>query len=184
MEDIISTFQSYNEVLSKEQETKEAIRKVTKEIDQKIREMKTILGLVHTGNTDVIALCGRVKAIFPNLKTDFTELMRISAQNKEYYQYRDFWKQALSQLVFIAGMVKFLEEEQLITLREVEVLLGLPGVKGLETPTQVSGSQPSASSLSDPALAAFAIEIVDYLYGLCFLPGELVCLPFPVLTQK
>ena len=52
LEAVVNMFAGYNDNLAKEGELKDAIRKVTKEIDGKCREMKTILGQIHSGRTD------------------------------------------------------------------------------------------------------------------------------------
>jgi hypothetical protein len=52
LEAVVNMFTGYNDALAKEGELKDAIRKVTKEIDAKCREMKTILGQIHSGRTD------------------------------------------------------------------------------------------------------------------------------------
>ncbi|ELR14338.1 translin [Acanthamoeba castellanii str. Neff] len=156
LEAVVNMFAGYNDNLAKEGELKDAIRKVTKEIDGKCREMKTILGQIHSGRTDVAAVCARARAFVPGLKANFAELKEVAQKNKHYYQYREFWKNAQSTIVFLVGLVQFLEDGRLISLREVEEMLDLPGE------VEAEGAQSS-----------FAIDIPDFLYGLAMIPNEL-----------
>ncbi len=195
LEAVVNMFAGYNDNLAKEGELKDAIRKVTKEIDGKCREMKTILGQIHSGRTDgtpillgthqllsqgcinamrclfvhllhlllqslggggtpVAAVCARARAFVPGLKANFAELKEVAQKNKHYYQYatlrcappcalcatsnsqrlalrdglplpryREFWKNAQSTIVFLVGLVQFLEDGRLVSLREVEEML-------------------------------------------------------------
>lgn len=47
-----------------------------------------------------------------------------AAHHHRVERYREFWKNSLSTIVFLVGLVQFLEDSRLISLKEVEELLG------------------------------------------------------------
>jgi len=155
MEAVVAMFATFNEALTKETELKDSIRNITKEIDRKCREMKTTLGLIHSARTDTAAVCARTRVFLSSLKEDFKQLKEVTKEHKDYYQFREFWKNSFSTIVFLVGVVRFLEDGQLISLEEVENLLGL------------------SHEASDSASPAFVIEISEFLYGLTLIPSEL-----------
>jgi len=152
-EEINKVFQSFNDVLVKEQETKEAIRKVTNDIDLKCRQMKSVLHQIHSRHSNMATVCAKAREYIPGIKKGFAELQILLADHDQATRYRDNWKQMLSQFTFLVSLIEWLESGALITQSEVEALLCFPTDKS--------------------SVSAFNVELVDYLYGLCFLPNEL-----------
>jgi len=150
--EINSIFQAFNDVLMKEQETKESIRKVTNDIELRLRQMKSILHQIHSRHSDLKTVCGKAKESIPSINKGFSELQLLLHDQEQATRYKDNWKQILSQFTFLVCLIQWLENGTLLTQSQVEELLGFP---------------------SDQVQSVFRVELVDYLYGLCFLPNEL-----------
>ena len=55
-------------VILSEQETKESIRRVTNDIELRIRQMKSNLHQIHSRHSDIQAVCTKVKDSTPAIK--------------------------------------------------------------------------------------------------------------------
>jgi len=115
--------------------------------------MKSQLHLIHSSHSDISTVCAKAMEHVPAIKKAFTELQVLLADNDQAIRYRDNWKQSLSQFTFLVSLIAWLEHGTLLTPLQAEELLGFPTDK--------------------QKLSPFRVEIVDYLYGLCFLPNEL-----------
>jgi len=83
---------------------------------------------------------------------DFFARLQVIVKAESYFKYHVHWKYAITQIVYITSLIHWIEKKQLITINEIEIVLGL------------SGKSQSNS---------FCIELEDYLLGLCNLPSEL-----------
>lgn len=93
-------------------------------------------------------------------------------------RYREFWKNAQSTIVFLVGLVQFLEDGRLVSLREVEEMLDRTRASpysAQRTPplSNFAGAVPGEVE-AEGAQSSFAIDIPDFLYGLAMIPNELV----------
>lgn len=103
-------------------------------------------------------------------------------------RYREFWKNAQSTIVFLVGLVQFLEDGRLISLREVEEMLdrtcappnspsfassiGFVATADAKDPSHFAAVPGEVEA--EGAQSSFAIDIPDFLYGLAMIPNELV----------
>jgi len=142
-------FQQFSKSLEKETETREEIKKMTKEIEQIVRQISVVMQQIHEKIDKVAAICKRAKDLMQSLRISFAKLQSI-VKPDQYYKYHDHWKFAVSQIVSLCALISFLESGTLVTIPEVELLLGVPGEN-----------------------AAFCVELEDYLLGLCNVPNDL-----------
>jgi len=143
-------FQTFIGTIEKDNEMREEIKKVTKEVEVLCRRAMASLMNVHSRNPDLPAICTQTKEIFPKLRSQFASLKSV-LEPHQYFKYRDMWKQHLHQVVYIAAFTQWLENNTLITFKEVNELF--------------------VESTED--FAGITIELEDYLIGLSALPNEL-----------
>uniref|UniRef100_A0A0K8R7K9 Translin n=1 Tax=Ixodes ricinus TaxID=34613 RepID=A0A0K8R7K9_IXORI len=149
MSDIFLSFQQY---LETEQDLREEIRVVVRELEQTARGILTILQGIHQpdGLSKIPELCQKSKAAFANVKNQF-QVLKSKVPENQYYRFHDHWRFVSQRLVFLAALTTYLESETLIQREEVAAMLGVcvDHNKG------------------------FHIDLDDYLSGLLMLADEL-----------
>jgi len=148
MNNVTTIFLDLTQKLDKESQLRDEIKKVTKEIEGNTRQIISILQQVHSNLDKVQDICTSVRNLFNPIKEEILKLQEI-IKNEPVFKYHDLWKLSISQLVFSGSFIFWLEERKLITITEVDSLIGV----------SKNGS--------------LSIEIEDYLFGLCSLPNEL-----------
>ena len=122
----LTMFASFQSFIETEQETKENIRNVIRDLEQKQREMMAVIqGVHHKASKDNIhTLCSNVRAKFPPVITD---LQRLIAQIPagQYYRYHDHWRLVIQQFVFLVAFITYLEKEELVSREEAAAALDL-----------------------------------------------------------
>ncbi|KAM7313456.1 putative secreted salivary gland peptide [Ixodes scapularis] len=123
MSDIFLSFQQY---LETEQDLREEIRVVVRELEQTARGILTILQGIHQpdGLSKIPELCQKSKAAFANVKNQF-QVLKSKVPENQYYRFHDHWRFVSQRLVFLAALTTYLESETLIQREEVAAMLGV-----------------------------------------------------------
>eukprot|EP01122_Echinamoeba_exundans_P007605 TRINITY_DN2370_c0_g1_i1.p1 TRINITY_DN2370_c0_g1~~TRINITY_DN2370_c0_g1_i1.p1 ORF type:complete len:246 (+),score=55.80 TRINITY_DN2370_c0_g1_i1:3-740(+) len=146
-------FEGFSKAIEDEIEGKDKIKSHLKAIDISIRHATVHAQQIHNNHKNVAGVLEKLDGAFPVWKDAFAELQKC-VNGENYYKFIGLWKNQIQQIVFISAFYRYLDSETLISIPEVEKLLGLPGKKP-----------------DDPC--AWAVELEDYLLGVSFLPAEL-----------
>eukprot|EP01112_Ceratiomyxa_fruticulosa_P007874 TRINITY_DN2049_c0_g1_i1.p1 TRINITY_DN2049_c0_g1~~TRINITY_DN2049_c0_g1_i1.p1 ORF type:complete len:246 (-),score=43.39 TRINITY_DN2049_c0_g1_i1:39-776(-) len=157
-------FAQFSSVLEEENKYREEIKVVTKEIESLARTLQSTIQLTHLRGADIPVICAKCTQVYPQIAQLFTKLKSF-LKPEVYFKYRDHWKQSISNLVFVACFVHWLQYNTLLSIPEVEALFGLSW-------TYPANVTPSATP-SNPPVGTFCVELEDYLFGLTFIPSEL-----------
>ncbi|XP_026281261.1 translin isoform X1 [Frankliniella occidentalis] len=154
--DMNSIFAAFQDHINVEQDLREEIRQVNKDIDQKTREIQTTLQIIHHEGgllksfESVPECCSLARKLFLDVKSGFSKLSSIVPDN-EYYRFHDHWRFSIQRLAFLGALTIYLESGQMAMIEEVAQLLGV-------TTKREEG---------------FHIDLEDYLMGLLQLASEL-----------
>ncbi|CAG9857699.1 unnamed protein product [Phyllotreta striolata] len=145
--DIFTPFQDY---VNSEQETREEIRKIMKDIESPLREIITILQVIHHARDieQVHAAILSARQTFEIVRKGFDRLDKIVPAG-QYYRYNDHWRFATQRLCSLAALIVFLEKGVLINK---------------ETTAEILGANDKAN---------IHLDLEDYLIGLLNLATEL-----------
>jgi len=119
-------FLAFNKSLEQEADTREEIKKVVKEIDQTCRQIIAILQQLHSKMDQVNELCKKSKEMLEPVRNHFTKIQSIITPEL-YFKYHDHWRFVITQIVFICALMRWLENGTLISIQEIESLIGVPG---------------------------------------------------------
>ncbi|PSN50504.1 Translin [Blattella germanica] len=149
MSDIFSAFQDY---LSAEQELREEIRTIVKDIEQTAREILTTLQSIHHegGVQEIPTKCQQARVMFDTLKGGYGNLAK-KIPADQYYRYHDHWRFVIQRSAFLAALTVYLESGQLAPKDQVAQMLGV----------KVSRED------------GFHLDLEDYLMGLLQLSSEM-----------
>uniref|UniRef100_A0A915K424 Translin n=1 Tax=Romanomermis culicivorax TaxID=13658 RepID=A0A915K424_ROMCU len=138
-------FSSFKEEMEQEQQRRDQIREVVRLLDQKSRDIVTILQKVHqsNGNKQVIEICQKAKEAFDAIRTDYCKLTALVPENEyfkyflsicsptcdksttAFYRYNDHFRFLNQRLAYLAAMIKYLESDQMISLEEAAAFIGV-----------------------------------------------------------
>uniref|UniRef100_T1JBZ9 Translin n=1 Tax=Strigamia maritima TaxID=126957 RepID=T1JBZ9_STRMM len=149
---ITEIFQSYQEYINAEQDLREEIRVVVRELEHTSREILAVIQMIHQdqGPDKLPLVCAQARDLFEKAKNKYKELSD-KIPKEQYYRFHDHWRFANQRFVFLVATVVYLEHERLVTREEIADILGL-------------------SVRSDDG---FHLELDDYLMGLLSLASEL-----------
>jgi len=149
MTEIFTSFQDY---LHSEQNMREEIRNIVKEIEKNAREILTALQVIHqeNGAHEVSNSCLKARQLFEDVRTNYKKLAEIVPAG-QYYRFNDHWRYVTQRLCFLAALLVYLEVGVLVSINTVAEILGVQ-------------SQPANG---------FHLDIEDYLMGLLQLCSEL-----------
>ncbi|CAH2011053.1 unnamed protein product [Acanthoscelides obtectus] len=121
--EIFTPFQDY---INAEQDIREEIRKIMKDIEKPLREITTILQVIHREpNCEQLnAACLNARQIFEEVRQGYAALDNIIPAN-QYYRYNDHWRFATQRLCFLAALVVFIETGILISKETAAEILGI-----------------------------------------------------------
>lgn len=145
-------FQSYQEYMTAEQDLREEIRLVVRDLEHTAREILAIIQGIHQeqGLKEVHNICAQARKLFETGKSQFKELSD-KVPTDQYFRFHDHWRFATQRFVFLTAMVVYLESGCLVTRQQLTDILGL-FVKPED---------------------GFHLELDDYLMGLLSLSSEL-----------
>ncbi|CAH1116793.1 unnamed protein product [Phaedon cochleariae] len=145
--DIFSPFQEY---VNSEQDIREEIRKIMKDVEKPLREIVTLLQIIHHDNNceQVHSACLNARKMFDDVRQGFDSLDKI-VPSGQYYRYNDHWRFATQRLCFLAALIVFLEKGIMINKETTADILGVNGKLNIH------------------------LDLEDYLMGLLNLASEL-----------
>ncbi|KAF5299575.1 hypothetical protein FQR65_LT09380 [Abscondita terminalis] len=155
MSNIIMTeiFTSFQDYLNSEQNIREEIRQIVKEIEKNAREILTVLQLIHHENSGqeskVSTSCYKARLLFEEVRNNYKKLSEVVPPG-QYYRFNDHWKYVTQRLCFLASLTVFLEVGILVSISTVAEILGV----------STNNSE-------------FHLDLEDYLMGLLQLCSEL-----------
>ncbi|KAF2896381.1 hypothetical protein ILUMI_09796 [Ignelater luminosus] len=154
MSNIIMTeiFTSFQDYLHSEQNVREEIRNIVKEIEKNAREILTVLQIIHqeNGAQQTSSSCLKARQLFEEVRENYKKLSAI-VPSGQYYRFNDHWRYVTQRLCFLAALTVFLEVGILVSINTVAEILGV----------KVQASE------------GFHLDLEDYLMGLLQLCSEL-----------
>ncbi|XP_069703496.1 translin [Periplaneta americana] len=149
MSEIFTSFQDY---LNTEQELREEIRTIVKDIEQSAREVLTTLQSIHHegGIQEIPTSCQKARVLYEAIKNGYQKLADKIPMD-QYYRYHDHWRFVTQRCAFLASLTVYLESGQLASRETVAEMMGLC-VRREE---------------------GFHLDLEDYLMGLLQLSSEM-----------
>ncbi|XP_056641404.1 translin [Diorhabda sublineata] len=147
---IKNIFTPFQDHINEEQDTREEMRKIVKEIEKPLREIITILQVIHHEKDveKMHAACINARKTFEEVRQGYDSLNKLIPAG-QYYRYNDHWRFATQRLCYLAGLIIFLEKGILIDKETAASILGLSNQSNLH------------------------LDLEDYLMGLLNLASEL-----------
>jgi len=146
--------------LERESHIREKIRDEVVELEKKIRSMTGTMNKIHsTLPKDVPALINTVKPTLQMCRSHSARLAELVPPN-QFWRWKELWAKHLQSAVFVAALIQFLESGTLLSLPDINRILGLE------------------EEWND----RFYIQIEDYLHGLISLINELSRLAVNMVT--
>ncbi|KAB0804728.1 hypothetical protein PPYR_01698 [Photinus pyralis] len=149
MSEIFTSFQDY---LHSEQNMREEIRNIVKEIEKYAREILTVLQVIHQENSgpEIGASCHKARQLFEEVRANYKKLGAVIPPG-QYYRFNDHWRYVTQRLCFLAALTVFLEAGFLVSMSTVAEILGI----------------------NMQAREGFHLDLEDYLMGILQLCSEL-----------
>lgn len=152
---ITEIFDSYQNYLSDEEEIREEIRGIVRDIEKSSREILMILQNIHNEseteeNIIVSQYCAKSRDLLEDVRKNYARLAK-TVPKDQYYRYNDHWRFVTQKLCFLVSLIVYLEIQNLVSK---EVVAEVIGVK---------------NNRED----GFHLDLEDYLMGLLQLAAEL-----------
>ncbi|XP_018569710.1 translin [Anoplophora glabripennis] len=147
---IANIFSPFQEYINSEQDVREEIRKIMKDIEKPLREITTVLQVIHH-DQDIEKMhraCLKARELFDDVRKGY-EALNSTVPPGQYYRYNDHWRFATQRLCFLAALIIFLEKGILIDKETTSQILGVNGKTNIH------------------------LDLEDYLMGLLNLASEL-----------
>ncbi|CAG4963987.1 unnamed protein product [Colias eurytheme] len=159
---IINTiFGEFQKSLDQEQELREVIRGICKDVDQISREATTVLQVIHHDEAAVSAACLKARELFEKANAGYGKLKEV-VPAAEYYKYQDHWRFMTQRYCYLISLTIWLETGILATHETVASVLGVS---------------------AEESKNGFHLDIEDYLVGLLNLCTELSRLAVNSVTR-
>ncbi|KAJ3647352.1 hypothetical protein Zmor_019236 [Zophobas morio] len=119
-------FTPFQESINSEQDVREEIRNIMKDIEKSLREIVTTLQIIHRtlNGEEISAACFTARSLFNVVQKGFEKLDSVIPEG-QYYRYNDHWRYATQRLCFLAALVVFLEKGFLVDKVTTAQILGL-----------------------------------------------------------
>ncbi|KAL0099208.1 hypothetical protein PUN28_020051 [Cardiocondyla obscurior] len=153
---ITEMFNSFQDSLNNEQEVREQIRVIVKNIEKSSRDILMIMQNIHTvdqtmeDNIIVSKYCFKAREIFGEVRIQYASLAKI-VPSYQYYRYHDQWRFITQRLCFLVALVIYFEVNLLVDKKTVAEILGVKNNKE----------------------DGFHLDLEDFLLGLLQLSAEL-----------
>ncbi|RZC36299.1 Translin domain containing protein [Asbolus verrucosus] len=121
---IESIFTPFQESINSEQDVREEIRNIMKDIERSLREIITALQIIHRSLKGEETACWTARKLFEDVRAGFDKLNSVVPEG-QYYRYNDHWRYATQRLCFLAALVVFLEKGFLIDKVTTAQIVGL-----------------------------------------------------------
>jgi len=150
--EIESQFELFQKEISDDFELREEIRTTVRELEQKAREILTVMQKIHQANgvAKIGEFCGKSREFFGDVKKSYSNLAK-KIPAKEYFKYHDNFRFVNQRLAQLAALIIYLESEKMASREEVAKMMGV------------------AVKRED----GFHLDLEDYLTGLLYLAGDL-----------
>ncbi|CAG4957918.1 unnamed protein product [Parnassius apollo] len=158
---IHTIFSEFQKNLDKEQELREVIRNICKEVDSISRKTTTVLQVIHYNESGIAPACLQAREMFEEAKAGYTKL-KDAVPPTDYYKYQDHWKFMTQRYCYLISLTIWLEKGIIATHETVAEVLGISAVEEKE---------------------GFHLDIEDYLVGLLNLCSELSRLAVNSVTR-
>ncbi|XP_043505457.1 translin [Polistes fuscatus] len=154
-EEVSQIFNAFQDYLNNEQEIREEIRLIVREIEKSARDILMILQNIHNENSMeeniiVSQYCAKARELFEDVRKQYAELAKIVPKD-QYYRFNDQWRFVTQRLCFLASLTVYLEVKILATKDTVAEILGIK------------------NNRED----GFHLDLEDFLMGLLQLSAEL-----------
>ncbi|XP_050296812.1 translin [Anthonomus grandis grandis] len=145
--DVFAPFQNH---ITAEQDIREVIRNIMKDVEKSLREIVIVLQVIHSENNCEYIHQAILKAreLFKDVQTGFDALDKVVPPG-QYYRFNDHWRYSTQRLCFLAALIVFLEKGILIDQLTAAQILGVHGKQNIQ------------------------LDLDDYLMGLLNLATEL-----------
>ncbi|XP_035735698.1 translin-like [Vespa mandarinia] len=148
-------FNAFQDYLNNEQELREEIRVIVKEIEKSARDILMILQNIHNENTMeeniiVSQYCAKARELFEDVRNQYAKLAEVVPKD-QYYRFNDQWRFVTQRLCFLASLTVYLEVKILVTKETVAEILGIKNNRE----------------------EGFHLDLEDFLMGLLQLSAEL-----------
>ncbi|KAI9104462.1 translin-like protein [Phlyctochytrium arcticum] len=134
---------------------RENIRVRVRELEKQCRVVAAILNQIHFSTTEetIQKASEAATAQFKEVREAIRSLAELVPKD-QYYRYNTMWLHGIQQAIFLASYIHYLWTETLITIPEIEELLGVK--------VDLKGQDPG-----------FHLGVEDFLHGVVSLPAEL-----------
>ncbi|XP_058792236.1 translin [Phymastichus coffea] len=152
-DDIMTVFSAFQDYLSKEQELRDKIRDIVKDIEKVTRDIVMTLQNIHNDQIEeniIIQYCFKARNSFEDIQQHYKKLS-ILIPKDQYYYYHDQWKSVTQKLCFLVSLVIYLEKKILVNKETVAEILGM----------------------STDRENGFYLDLEDFLMGILQLSSEL-----------
>ncbi|XP_066157391.1 translin [Euwallacea fornicatus] len=122
----IDIFSPFQEHINAEQDVREVIRNIMKDLEKSLREIVIALQIIHTEvNCEYIdeALL-KARELLGEVQKGFDALDKV-VPNGQYYRYNDHWRYSTQRLCFLVALIVFLEKGFLIDQVTAAQMLGV-----------------------------------------------------------
>ncbi|KAL0859096.1 hypothetical protein ABMA27_010939 [Loxostege sticticalis] len=154
-------FTKFQQSLDSDQETREVIRTICKEIDQISREAVTYLQIIHHKEEGISQACLKTRGLFEKARQGYLRLKE-AVPPTDYFKYHEHWRWVTQRYSFLIALVIWLEVGILASHETVAEILGISPIEEKE---------------------GFHLDIEDYLIGLLLLCSELSRLAVNAVTR-
>jgi len=151
-ETVDAMFASFREEMEMENELKEKIRLIVRDLEQKARDILLIMQKIHrpAGLTKIDEICTKAKSEFEQVRELYGQLSQ-SISPQEYFKYADQYRFTNQRYVYVASLLVFLDSGTMISKEEAAKMIGV------------------SANRSDK----FYLDLEDYLSGLLQVGPEL-----------
>ncbi|KAI4490916.1 hypothetical protein M0802_010590 [Mischocyttarus mexicanus] len=154
-DEVSQIFNAFQDYLNNEQEIREEIRVIVREIEKSARDILMILQNIHNENSVeeniiVSQYCAKARELFKDVRKQYAELAEVIPKD-QYYRFNDQWRFVTQRLCFLASLTVYLEVKILATKDTVAEILGIK------------------NNRED----GFHLDLEDFLMGLLQLSAEL-----------
>ncbi|KAK9307118.1 hypothetical protein QLX08_002445 [Tetragonisca angustula] len=152
---ISEIFNSFQDYLNNEEELREEIRAIVRNLEKSARDILMILQNIHNENNMeeniiVSQYCATSRELFIDVRKNYAKLTEVVPQD-QYYRFHEQWRFVTQKLCFLASLIIYLEIKVLVTKETVAEILGVK------------------NNRED----GFHLDLEDYLMGLLQLSAEL-----------
>ncbi|XP_023946060.1 translin [Bicyclus anynana] len=154
-------FSAFQKKIEEEQEVREVIRNLCKEVDKFSREITAVLQVMHHSEEGISPACLKARRLLDKVNEGYAKLKEVVPAT-DYYKYQEHWRFMTQKYCYLISLIIWLEKGILASHETVAEVLGI------STLEQTTG---------------FHLDLDDYLVGLLCLCSELARLAVNSVTR-